>query len=89
MSPPKQALDEMRFGREFYLQVDVARRLDVPVGTVGNWVRGYRDPCRDQVRSADPTPLLAQIGHRHTNTPILWSQLAGFAVARPMRPARG
>jgi uncharacterized protein (DUF433 family) len=44
----------VRFGCEYYLQVDVARLLDVPVGTVGNWVRGYRDPCRDQVRSAEP-----------------------------------
>jgi uncharacterized protein (DUF433 family) len=54
MSPPIHALDEPRFGRECYSQADVARLLDVPVGTVGNWVRGYRRPVGDQVRSADP-----------------------------------
>jgi hypothetical protein len=54
MSPPDQALDETRFGREYYSQADVARFLDVPVGTVSNWIRGYRYPMGDEVRSAAP-----------------------------------
>jgi len=54
MSPRKQALDELRFSREYYSRADVARLLDVPVGTVSNWVRGYRYPVRDQIRSAGP-----------------------------------
>ena len=62
MSPPKQALDELRFGREYYSQADVARLLDVPVSTVGNWVRGYRYPVGDQVRSADPLIVPPQAG---------------------------
>ena len=32
----------------------MARLVDVPVGAMGNWVRGYRYPVRGQVRSADP-----------------------------------
>ena len=44
MSPPRQTLDETRFGREYYSRADVARFLNVPVGTIGNWVRGYADP---------------------------------------------
>ena len=54
MSPRKQPLDETRFGREYYSQADVARLLGVPVGTVGNWVRGYRYPVGEQVRAAEP-----------------------------------
>jgi DNA-binding transcriptional regulator YiaG len=50
MSPPKQALDELCFGRESSSQADVARLLDVPVGTVGNWVRGHHDPVGNQMR---------------------------------------
>jgi uncharacterized protein (DUF433 family) len=50
----QQALDEVRFGREYYSRADVARLLDVPVGTVGNWIRGYRYPVRDEMRSAGP-----------------------------------
>lgn len=57
MSPRKTTLDEVRFGREYYSQADVARLLNVPVGTVGNWVRGYRYPVRDQVRAAEPLIL--------------------------------
>ena len=44
MSPPRQTLDETRFGREYYSRADVARFLNVPVGTIGNWVRGHADP---------------------------------------------
>jgi uncharacterized protein (DUF433 family) len=62
MSPPKQALDELRFGREYYSQAEVARLLDVPVATVGNWVRGYRYPVGYQVRSADPLILRPKAG---------------------------
>lgn len=54
MNSPQRALDEVRFGREYYPRADVARLLDIPVGAVGNWVRGYRYPVRDKVRSADP-----------------------------------
>jgi len=54
MNLPQQALDEVRFDREYYPRADVARLLDIPVGAVCNWVRGYRYPVRDKVRSADP-----------------------------------
>ena len=53
MNPPQQALDEVRFGREYYSRADVARLLHVPVGTVDNWIRGYR--CRVRAKCAPPT----------------------------------
>jgi uncharacterized protein (DUF433 family) len=61
---PRQTLDKVRFDREYYSRADVARLLDVPVGTVGNWIRGYRYPVRDHVRSAGPLIVPPKGGRR-------------------------
>jgi uncharacterized protein (DUF433 family) len=54
MSPAQPSPEDVRFGREYYSRADVGRLLDVPVSTVGHWIRGYRYPAGDRVRFADP-----------------------------------
>jgi uncharacterized protein (DUF433 family) len=57
VNPPQQALDEMRFGRGYYSNADVARLLGVRVGTIGDWIRSCDHAVRNQARSA--VPLIA------------------------------
>jgi hypothetical protein len=58
----QQALDEVRFGREYYSSADVARLLDVPVGTIRNWIRECRYPVSSEMRSASPLIVLPKGG---------------------------
>lgn len=98
MSPRKTTLDEVRFGREYYSQADVARLLNVPVGTVGNWVRGYRYPVRDQVRAAEPLILppkggrwlsFANLVEAHTAAAFRASGVSMRSSGRHLRILRG